>query len=266
MKRLPILSGLLKLRTQTCRLYLTKRVCLSLFVLLLAACKKKPSEPLPLPEGTFAMHIHTLYQGAEVAPGELVTDAGGRKLRLDAAQFYFSDIRLKKADGGQVAVSGVYMARMDEEEYIVGKVPAGHYTGVFFDLGLKEPLNRSEPAAYAAGHCLAAQQPAMWFGDTARGYIFLNVQGYADTSALHTGNADAPFSIRLGTAAMLKAIAPPVHPFTVLADRINFTHFSVDYSPLLSDVDFKARPVIDPFRQAASALQLAGGLNAMFRP
>lgn len=231
---------------------------------LLFSCKKEQAPPPPIPNGTVGLHIHTTVNGTELDSGATAADMNGRKIKLNIAQFYFSNVKLKKADGSEVAVSGVQLKTIGQETFLLGQVPAGNYSGLSFQVGLDNATNQTMPTSCASSSVLAPQNPAMWFGNCAQGYMFMNVQGYVDTTAAMNGNADQPFCVQLGTASMLKTITMPAKPYSIVANQTYFIHAMADYGMLLQDVNFKAHNMISPFNNATAAAQVADNVSTMF--
>ncbi len=239
----------------------------SLCLLTLAGCRKK-SQPADQPapaNGTLYLHIHTHIDTTEVDSGMVAKDATGRRFELDLAQFYISGITLKKADGSTVSAGNVYLLKkIAQEQYLVGSVPSGNYLSVTFNVGVDAAANQTTPASHAPTDALYTQNPSMWFGSTTQGYIFMNLQGKADTSALNNGPVNAPFSYQLGTSSMLKTFTLPDKAFTVAPGQSQLVHIIADYGKLLQGVNFKTQPTATPFSNAAVAAQISNNIQFMF--
>jgi len=81
----------------------------------------------------------------------------------------------------------------------------------------------------------------MWFGNAAQpqGFVFLNVQGKIDTTALANGteNQMVPFAYRIGTAAGIKPVAMPDQNFSVFPDQIEYVHLVINYMKIFKGID-----------------------------
>ncbi len=244
---------------------------LSAIVIMIAACKKNTdTSPIiqPLANGTLFFHLHTNIDTNEVDYGDTARDASGRKIVLSLAQFYISGITVKKADGSTYAFTGVYLLKKAEnEQYTIGSIPAGNYTSVSFTVGLDSVTNSTSPASYAdPNNVLAAQTPSMWFGSTSQGYIFMNVQGMADTSAGNNGNPNFPFSYKIGSNALRRTVTLPQQNFTVMPSQGQEVHMICDYGKLLQGVVFKTQNSTDTYTTNPSlATQIANNIPLMFR-
>jgi hypothetical protein len=227
------------------------------------ACKKDPVVA-PTPTGNLLFHMHTLIDTTEVDTGMVAADASGRHFQLDVANLLISGIRLKKSDGSYISVDNVYLLKtIGEEEYVVGKVPAGNYLSVAFSLGVDASANAKTPADFASPNPLADTKN--WFGSSAQGYIFANIKGKADVSAGQTGPADQVFSYQLGTSTMLEAVSLPDKTFTVVANQDNTVHLVADYGTMLNGVDFKTQSTGTPVTNTPVVRQIAANIPSMFR-
>ena len=237
------------------------------------SCKKKENNTATTtptnPTGILAVHLHTNIDTTEAMVDSVCKDVNGRQIKLSLAQFYASGIVAHKADGSSIQMTNVYVLKtIANEQYVIGSVPAGNYNSVSFNVGIDTAANKTAPSSYAATHVLSSQTPSMWFGSTAQGYIFMNVQGYADTSAANNGALNVPFSYQLGTNVMLKTVNLPNQPFTVVANGTQYVHIICDYGVLLNGVNFKTQSMASPFgtsAEQATAAQIANNITSMFR-
>ena len=87
------------------------------------SCKKDKTTAT----GTVMLHLHSNIDTSEIELGEVYRDADGRQIQLSTAQFYLSNVHLKKADGSDFAIDGAYILKtVGKEEYLVGKAPVGY--------------------------------------------------------------------------------------------------------------------------------------------
>lgn len=258
---------------------LKNTIIISLVIMAVASatsCKKDTTTPAPAAPaatGLLAFHLHTNIDSTEADSGSVVLDhVTGMQYKLSLAQFYISGIKLKKSDGTYYTVNNVYILKnIVNEDYTVGNVPAGNYLSVSFNIGIDDATNQTNPASYDKTSSLSVQNPSMWFGSTSQGYIFLNLQGYVDTSAGNTGSY-VPFSYQLGTSSMLKAVTLPDQAFTISPGTTpTFVHMIADYGKLLEAVTtvFKAKNTsmytATPWSNASVATQIADSIPKMFR-
>ncbi|MEO8762169.1 MAG: MbnP family protein [Bacteroidia bacterium] len=241
------------------------------------SCKKKdnitPTPPTPM--GTIALHLHTNIDTTEADSGVIVTDyVSGKKFQLNLAQFYISGVVAYKADGTPQTISNAYILKnIAQEMYIIGEVPAGNYKSISFNVGIDASNNATDPSSHTG--VLGTQNPSMWFGNTSQGYIFMNVQGYADTTSTHTGQVNQAFAYQLGGNNQLKNIRMPDKAsndyVAVTTSNTNALpaefHITCDYGILLQNVNFKTNnPVATPFNSDSTTVkQIWNNVPGMFR-
>jgi len=198
-----------------------------------------------------------------VATGDTATDASGRRFKLNVAQFYISGITLFKTDGSTVVLGNKYILKtMKEEEYYVDSVITGNYTKITFNVGIDATTNTTNPSGYPDSSPLSKQSPSMWFGTPSQGYIFLNIQGLADTTATQNGALNFPFNYRTGTSDMLRSCTV-TEEFSVVANQPALVHFVVDYGKVLQGVDFKTAGTATPWVNTSVATQIANNIHGM---
>jgi hypothetical protein len=243
---------------------LVQFIFLAAFLIFAGSCKKNSTEVVAAP-GHVSFHLHTDIDTAEVDTSQIYKDHNGRKIQIKLAQFYISGVALIRADGSQFALPGtIAMKSIPTEEYSLGDVPPGNYVSVTFNVGLSPSQNQTNPATEPAGNYLAAQTPPMWFGSTTKGYMFMNIQGKVDTSALNNGPVNVPISYEIGTNALLQTVRMPNQTFAIVSGQNSFVHIICDYGKLLSVVNFKTSPTADPFTNLPVATQIANNIPNMF--
>lgn len=212
----------------------------ALTVTLFFSCKKDDTkEPAPKSEyGTLYFHIHTMADTAEVKNygAEYILADKGRRITMDMAQMYISNIELVKLDGSALPVTGkILFVKQGTMAYQVGSVPAGNYKSVRFYVGLDSATNSATPAASD----ILLHQPSMWFSPTPQpdGFVYINFSGTIDTAAAPNGaNAMIPFNYKLGTSSAFTRITMPDQSFTVTPGQDQYIHLSADYAMLFMGV------------------------------
>lgn len=215
--------------------------------------------------GTFMLHLHSNIDTNEIELGTAYHDANGRQIQLDKAQFFISNVHLKKADGSDYALTGAYILKtVAQEEYLVGTAPVGNYQSVTFDVGVDAAANHKDPSTAAATSPLSKSGADTWFGTTSAGYVFLNVAGLVDTSANNNGAVNFPISYKIGSDALLKTVTLPKHTddFVMTKDQVMFIHLICDYGVLLNGVNFKTESQTST--NDAIAQKVAANIPSMF--
>jgi len=248
-------------------------------LLIIAGCKPEKSAG---PTALMGLHLHTYIGDSLVDPSNLnvyIPDSAGRVEKLSHAQFYITNVSLHSSSGWYVVPNSLILKREENEEYVIGNVPAGNYDDVRFTVGLSAALNSGTPAGYTsiiADSVLSTLESAMYFG-TGLGYKFISVAGVVDTTANNSGTNVIPFSYDLGATGDTAVITLPTEAFTLqpsanVANNVQFIHIICDYGHLLQNVpivtNVAARTVSTngTVPQAGSiAAQIWNNLLSMFR-
>jgi len=224
--------------------------------------------------GTVYIHLHTNIDTNEVDDKtHLYSDGNGRQFSLSTAQFFISNFKLISATGTVVSIGNARILKsIDSEQYLVGNAPIGSYTSVTFDVGLDDATNAMNPTAFTTSGY--TPNSSMWYGSTTQGYMFMKLQGMADTTAAQTGTNLVPFSYEIGTAANRKTVSTgsrgtgafssyPV--YTLLKNGVIYVHLICDYGKLLSGVNFKTQDSTDSYTNHPTlANSIANNIPNMF--
>ena len=165
------------------------------------------------------------YDAAGVAEG----------FRISRLSFFVSDVELlsETADGElgtDVADIGYVDVGLDGTgELSLSGVPNGEYVGLRFNLGLTDEQDALQPADFAVGHPLS--EPAEYWVDWGS-YIFLKVEGRADTLADGNARFDQGFVYHVGKAAEYTRRLDIRMPISV-AGGASATGITVDVETLL---------------------------------
>ncbi|MCW3086505.1 MAG: hypothetical protein JWP12_3871 [Bacteroidetes bacterium] len=236
-----------------------------------SSCKKDKDEtPVPAGNGTLLFHLHTNVDTSEVEDyGDLHVMTNNRKIIVNKAQLYISNIQLIKLDGSTYSVPGkIMLKKMEEEEYMIGSVPAGNYRSVKFDVGLSSSTNVSVPASGDS----TLNQPAMWFGATAQpaGFVFVDFEGTVDTTTAANGSIAQmqSFTYRIGTNANLRTVTLPNQNYTVSPNQAQFVHMTIDYNKIFTGIPLNVSSNLNMSTTADNAgwlgTQLSDNISSMF--
>lgn len=243
----------------------------TLVSLSITSCSKKKTTAAT---GTFYFHLHTNIDTNEVDDvTALYPDGSGRHFGLSIAQFYVSGIVLHNVNGQTYTVPDAYILKdIDSEEYVIGTAPVGTYNSVTFNVGVDAASNATTPSSHAASTALG--NSAMWFGNTTQGYMFMKLQGFADTTVAQSGSNLVHFSYEIGSSANLKPVTMPTRgtgsyamyaPYILTSGNASFIHIICDYGKLLSVVNFKTQDSTDTYNINPSLAQsIANNIPNMF--
>lgn len=161
-------------------------------------------------------HLHVYFQNKmgsmDLMYGHSHDLDGNRAYQISTLQYYISNVRLTKDDGTDYAIDGIYEISKGSDivELDLENIPAGHYHGVKFYVGVDSTTNHSDPTTYDASSALAPQSPSMHWNWNS-GYIFMILEGEVDTTADASGTANTEFVMHLGMDNFLSDIALTSH-------------------------------------------------------
>ena len=229
------------------------------------------------------LHLHTYIADSLIDPSALgvyIPDSAGRVEKLNHAQFYITNVSLHSTTKGWYVVpNSLILKREENEEYVIGTVPADDYDDVRFTVGLSAALNSTWPTLHTgtgADSVLSSVESVMFFG-TGLGYKFMSVAGVVDISANNAGNNVIPFSYDLGATNDTAVITLPVGAFTLLpsasvANNVQFIHIVCDYGhmiqniPIVTNVAARTVSTNGTIPQAGSiGAQIWNNILSMFR-
>jgi hypothetical protein len=235
-------------------------------IIFACACKTKNDNLT----GTVYIHMHTNIDTNEVADATtLYNDGTGRHFSLSTGQFYLSDIGLHNVNGTTYKFNGTYILKtIGTEQYLVGLAPVGTYDYVSFNVGVAASDNSTAPSGFASTHPL--NNTDMWFGNTTQGFMFMKIEGLADTTAGQTGTSLVHLSYQIGSASNLKTVTMPartgtIKPYVVISGATEYVHLVCDYGKLLAGVDFKTQNNTNTYTTNPTlAGQIANNIAGMF--
>jgi hypothetical protein len=186
---------------------------------------------------TLALHIHSLVGNQAYSTTTTYTHASGRRYKFSTARFYVSGVNAAQASGN-TSFSNYLQVVAPNSDYMLGDIASGSYTGINFNIGLDSAANHSDPTTYASTHALSASSSTFDHWSWNSGYIFLKIEGLADTTANMNGAIDGPFEIHIGgdsfkrAMSLTKAFDIPVTGETEFA-------INIDWGKALDNVDLR---------------------------
>lgn len=176
----------------------------------------------------FVLDVKALINDEPLVLGDTYQNGLDYHFNLTVLRFYLSHLTLVKPDGSEVEVKDVELLDLENHhavyqaqgEQISGTVPAGTYTALRFAIGVDSTLNHDDPAQYPSTHPLSIYYGMHW--DWNPGYIFLKLEGNADTVANGGGTLDRAFIYHVGADALYREVRFE-DDFTVAPDE-NFEY------------------------------------------
>ncbi len=178
-------------------------------------------------------HFHPYVGTESLFEGDNYT-IGGVVAELTYTRFYISNLRLINAAGDEIPAPVTHLLILpDPDDYEIGEIPDGDYTGLRFEIGVDSVTNHSDPTIYEIGDPLGAQFPNMsWGWDI--GYIFVRIDGVADSDG--DGTPDDGFELHLGEDEYLATITLD-YPITIGEGQENIFHLTADWAEIFNGVD-----------------------------
>jgi len=245
--------------------FLAPTGALLLAVAGLAGCDSTSNDPT-----TLRLDVEAVVDGDTPFQAGQPFTIGSTTAELSVAQMILSGITLLHEDGREITILAdepVTVRAHDEsdteiqhtvsERYVLvdadagetvttlGEVPAGHYTGVRFLLGVDGLDNRIAPEDLPAGHPLAPSTPSMHWNWNA-GFVFLMLDGLLDIDGdgavdASTGTPRDPASgqwrLHVGVTSNAQTVTLNT-PFDLDGGAMQDLHIQVDLARLVQGIDY----------------------------
>lgn len=204
-----------------------------------SSCKKDDTDENNIPNtdtiGELSFTFRQYVGNDRIVYNQVYSDTSGRQFKITNLRYYISNIVLIKANGQELPLSGkVLLVDNEKEQYSLGEVPVGDYSGFRFLVGIDSAINHGDPALYDASNPLSYQPVSMHWG-WSFGYIFMKVEGNVDTDSVPTGNLNGIMSYDIGSDPLVRVINFN-HIFSVKGD-VNTISVKYNFLKTLSGVD-----------------------------
>ena len=186
--------------------------------------------------GTAMLHMHPKWGDDPFTYGTDYMLDDGRVINFNIARFYMSQFTLL-SDAGETALSEVYhQFTPSTEQYSLGSVNTGNYTGVRFVLGVDETSNTGDPSIWPDDHVLSINYPTFDHWNWNMGYVFMKLEGMVDGSATQTGTADSTLVYHVGTQTMARTVTIN-STVTIAEGGTGMFHIDVDLKDVFEGLD-----------------------------
>ncbi len=255
-------------------LLILRGTCAIVFLSAFLSCSKTVTTP-PVTYGNVYLQIQNNLGSGLLDTGIVLADPSGRNYKFSSARYYIGGITLKGENGTNVSLGSTtyFLENVGSSAFLAGSVPSGNYISITFSIGIDPVTNQTNPSTYTAGTALAPQNPAMWFGSTTKGYMYLNVQGLVDTTGTGNGTPTVPFTIQLGQSQNVRTTSinlnsNPSDYFYIYGSQNNTINLIADYNAILKNIKYSALSgscTITPFNaNAGLESTIAGNISSMF--
>jgi hypothetical protein len=185
----------------------------------------------------FTLEVHHMVGTQPYSTTTTYTASNGRQYRFTIARFYASEFAMHTATEHAHLEEYVQIVA-GVSDYELGELAPDNYTEMEFNFGLDSAANHSDPSTYAATHALSSSSATYDHWSWNSGYIFLKIEGVADTSAAMTGVVDGPFEMHIGGDSFLSAISLS-DDITVTSGTPAHMHIAIDWGKVLNGIDLK---------------------------
>lgn len=201
----------------------------ALVLLILPACNKNKT-------GTLEIQFVPKVGTEDLTYGQEYTNGMGQAFKMSLLRYYVSQVTLL-GDEQQHFPDQYFSVDLQDLTVTISEVPKDQYTGLSFGVGVDQSANHSDPTTFDINSPLNPANAAYQHWDWNSGYIFIKLEGQADTT--NNGVADANFTYHIGTDDLYKSIAL-YSDITIAKGMATIVQVEVDVATILDQVDFKS--------------------------
>ncbi|SEG71944.1 MbnP family protein [Sphingobacterium lactis] len=184
---------------------LTSYITLALAVFTVTSCSKNESQTVA---NNLTLHFNNTFKGKTIVLGDANsitatknTSAAGQVHHFAELKYVISNIRLVKADGGEIpynindldkGAAVIDHAKPQTLDVILSNLPAGEYAKIKFGLGVKNELNTLDQTRFPNFYAQAGANDTKMMWEWGSGYRFTKIEGFYGTDnkplSIHTGS------------------------------------------------------------------------------
>jgi hypothetical protein len=187
---------------------------------------------------TLALHVTHTVGNQPFSANTTFQDSSGRSFQLSTARFYVSGIALQNGLDSSLGNRYLHVVAGQNVNYNLGEIDPGSYTGLKFNVGVDSVTNHSDPLNFPEGHALSLTSPTNDHWTWNVGYVFLKIEGVADTSRAMTGNMNRFFVMHIATDPLFTVVQLSKN-FDVTEGESIVLNLKVDWLKALSGYDFR---------------------------
>lgn len=184
---------------------LTKYFLLFVSLSVLVSCSKDDDNPVA---NNVTLHFNNAFKNTTIVLGAATsseatanTSADGQVHHFAELKYVISNIRLIKADGGEIpyhindldkGATVVDHSKPQTLDYLLTNIPVGEYRQLKFGLGVKAELNTLDEVRFPDFYTKAGANDTKMHWEWGTGYRFTKIEGFYDTDhkelSIHTGS------------------------------------------------------------------------------
>lgn len=209
-----------------------------LFSCLVVSCKPDEPTPDPVPEkGILKVNVKTSINGL---PFDLNTPYGiifNYRIQAQSLAFLMHNFFAKKSDGSLVLIADAlrYDRSANSTSSFSVSIDPGNYQGISFGVGIDSVLNHSDPALLSASHPFSYNVSSDLHWGWSTGYIFLKMEGFADTSGTGTGPIDQTFLYHIGVDELYRRFDFYSNSFSITKDQTTTMNIELDVAKMFTN-------------------------------
>lgn len=165
-------------------------------ILTVVSCGKEPAEVEPeSTDITVTGKIKPTYGGTDIQLDSVIMLSNGVKIKVTNLKFYFTDVRL----GGTSMIDySLYDFRERGTAWFQKTGTFSLSNALTYNIGVGPEANHADPTICPTNSWLYITNANDMHWSWNQGYIFINIEGKADTIVDGTDNFDLSFSYHLG--------------------------------------------------------------------
>lgn len=213
-----------------------KILIITTLIALTYSCKKEKDDPVApkATTGDLALSTQFVVNGSPYHADSVYVDDFSHNYKISFTNVYLSQLKFEGDDGAETSFTTSHVLLKPETgTYSLGKIKAGHYHELKFNIGIDSVTNHSDPNSYPATSPLYPQSPSMhWTWNS--GYIFYKIEGSVDTDS--DGSFETSFRFHIGTDGLLRKGSYVIHS-DMKAGVTNTVSMKVDLGKFLKGIN-----------------------------
>ena len=174
------------------------------FLLSLFACEPDPIEPPAAPAETARIQVNPKFGSIPLYLDSVYQGANGIKIKVSDIKFFTTMMSNLNNQFSDVA----YFDFREKGPLLIEKTQDfTKFSGLSFILGVDTSLNHDDPSAFSNSSPLNIMNAGTMHWGWNPGYIFISIEGKADTLVDGIDNFDLSFSYHVGTDQFLQPMS-----------------------------------------------------------
>jgi hypothetical protein len=167
-----------------------------LLLAVLASCKKDKPTPIETPKSYVEITVQPTYNSSNLFLDSVYVTTEGYKIKFTDLKFFGTTLKNGQNSLAQVgffdfALSGNYFLKVEQDVNL--------FSDLQFILGVDSLINHNDPSTFSNDSPLNISNAGTMHWGWNPGYIFISVEGKADTLQDGIENYDHNFSFHVGT-------------------------------------------------------------------